>query len=459
MSNGHVQEEAVQEEDEDEDEEEEVEDGEDDVYLGLGRRDSNRDSDMSTATVTGATIVRKASLATRARANVINRTATIKREVDRTVRNDVEEEEDEDEDGDEDEDEDEDEELIFPPTPSPLQAAFAVGDTTPRNPSRHYKSTSVASGPVSTPSLTPPPAPGSPHSSYFSESSSSESESESRSSSSHQNSQSIISEGADKPPPLPPKQTELMYLRPSSIPSPLPSPAVSTFGDKVVSPRDTFGAPTNPRNTLRIDDLAIDERDTLQKPSIVINGIDRVDAITKSKSPTEMASPASSAVSPATPVRRYRGWVSHVVAPLEEFIDQVADPRELYYDLQEIAEAESGSVFAARVTKPKSLGLASDVSFVAIKNVPILPSGSHKIMDLRNELTLMGGVSHENVLTMDALYIDLVEDSLWIRMELMERSLADVVGLVTEGLMVQERMIARFASDVDAAFEPWHAKH
>ena len=41
-----------------------------------------------------------------------------------------------------------------------------------------------------------------------------------------------------------------------------------------------------------------------------------------------------------------------------------------------------------------------------------------------------------------------VEDGLWIRMELMERSLADVVGLVNQGLMVQERMIARFASDV-----------
>jgi hypothetical protein len=53
---------------------------------------------------------------------------------------------------------------------------------------------------------------------------------------------------------------------------------------------------------------------------------------------------------------------------------------------------------------------------------------------------------------MDAFYVNLVDDSVWIRMELMERSLADVVGLVGEGLSLQERMIARFASDVSLLF-------
>jgi len=38
-------------------------------------------------------------------------------------------------------------------------------------------------------------------------------------------------------------------------------------------------------------------------------------------------------------------------------------------------------------------------------------------------------------------------------MELMERSLADVVDLVGNGLMIQERMIGRFASDVLLAIE------
>jgi hypothetical protein len=52
---------------------------------------------------------------------------------------------------------------------------------------------------------------------------------------------------------------------------------------------------------------------------------------------------------------------------------------------------------------------------------------------------------------MDELFVDLVDDALWIVMELMERSLADVVALVEEGLMLQERMIARFARDVSAS--------
>jgi len=150
------------------------------------------------------------------------------------------------------------------------------------------------------------------------------------------------------------------------------------------------------------------------------------------------------------------------VAPLEDFIDDHTDPREHYVDLQEIAEGESGSVYAARVIDARELtflpnslptknGDDGKVEFVAIKNVPILPSGSPKLIDLERELKLMKGVQQEHVLGMDALYVDLVEDSLWIRMELMERSLADVVGLAGQGLMVQERMIARFASDVSSS--------
>src|ERR1700722_7294504 len=160
-----------------------------------------------------------------------------------------------------------------------------------------------------------------------------------------------------------------------------------------------------------------------------------------------------------TPEQRYRGWLSEVVAPLEEFIDHHTDPREHYVDLREVAEGESGSVYAARVVDPHKLTLPAKTSFnsgdedgenfVAIKNVPILPSGSPKLNDLQRELTLMKGVRHEFVLGMDALYVDLVEDSLWIRMELMEKSLADVIEC---GFMIQERMMARFSSDVSGQF-------
>jgi p21-activated kinase 1 len=53
---------------------------------------------------------------------------------------------------------------------------------------------------------------------------------------------------------------------------------------------------------------------------------------------------------------------------------------------------------------------------------------------------------------MEAMYVDLQEDALWIRMELMERSLADVVALVEEGHLerIDEKIVARFACDVSA---------
>ena len=172
---------------------------------------------------------------------------------------------------------------------------------------------------------------------------------------------------------------------------------------------------------------------------------------------------------PLSPFQLYRGWLSDVVAPLEEFIDETVDPRNHYLNLTEIAEGESGSVYSAclnpltasKLRLPPAIKAkdAEDIAqhpeqtkLVAIKSVAIVPSGSPKLVDLQRELTLMKGLSHENVLGMDGVYVDLVEDSLWVRMELMERSLADLVGLVGDGLMLQDRMLARFASDVSPFF-------
>jgi p21-activated kinase 1 len=214
----------------------------------------------------------------------------------------------------------------------------------------------------------------------------------------------------------------------------------------MVSATDTFGG-VDPE----------DEGQMMQRPTIVISAIE---STTK-----DISSPGANPLTPSpSPSPRYRGWLSQVVKPLERYIDESTDPREHYVGLQEIAEAESGSVYAARVIDAHKLKLPASSSddnngpsassndaqgtFVAIKNVPILPVGSAKLDDLQRELGLMEGIRHAFVLSMDALYVDLLEDSLWIRMELMERSLTDVVALVNEGLMVQERMMARFASDV-----------
>jgi serine/threonine protein kinase len=157
--------------------------------------------------------------------------------------------------------------------------------------------------------------------------------------------------------------------------------------------------------------------------------------------------------------QRLPGWIADAVSPLSEFMVDV-DPQEYFADLQEIAEGESGSVYAARlVCPPNTLSLPLGTTHVAIKAIAIHPAVSPKLQDLSHEMELMRGVHHDHVLRMDAFYVNLVDDSVWIRMELMERSLADVVGLVGEGLSLQERMIARFASDVLLALEYLQKHH
>lgn len=172
--------------------------------------------------------------------------------------------------------------------------------------------------------------------------------------------------------------------------------------------------------------------------------------------------PPSESTSPS-PIGRYRGWQSEVVAQLDQFIDDQVDPRDHYQDLIEIGEGMSGSVYCARLAHKDIVRLrlptpvkakdAHDVAngreiLVAIKSVAILPTGSQKLNDLQHELTVLRELSHKNILSLDALYVDLMEDTLWIRMELMERSLPDVIALVDDGLVLQERTMARFASDV-----------
>ncbi|KAJ7584984.1 STE/STE20/PAKA protein kinase [Mycena floridula] len=241
----------------------------------------------------------------------------------------------------------------------------------------------------------------------------------------------------------------------------------------MVSATDTFGG------ILKAEDLAeeqeeeqYDEEEDFEdaqvvnvvpvpKPTIIIN-----EAMGMHTGPLTAL---NSSTTPNTPAPRYRGWVSNVVRPLEEFIDETVDPHDYYLDLKEIAEGESGSVFVARMTEDKPLHKlklppltkAQDTdnqvngvqNLVAIKVVGLVPSGSPKINDVRHELTLLKGLMHVNLLNMDALYVDLSDDSLWIRMELMERSLADVISLIEEGLILQDRTIARFANDVLSALQ------
>ena len=176
-----------------------------------------------------------------------------------------------------------------------------------------------------------------------------------------------------------------------------------------------------------------------------------------------------------------------LLAQLQPYITP-CNPSSCFTDLVEVAEGESGSVFAARVA-PSSAdarshkgqqerSIPSGTSHVAIKRIPLPPVASspalsddspvsNKLVSVLHELSLLKNLDHEHLLLLDAIYIGLnsasaedaesasaVDTSLWIRMELMERSLADVIGLVAEGLALQERLIGRFASDVGVSYLP-----
>ena len=176
-----------------------------------------------------------------------------------------------------------------------------------------------------------------------------------------------------------------------------------------------------------------------------------------------------------------------LLAQLQPYITP-RNPGSCFTNLVEIAEGESGSVFAARVAPSFQLHegqqesierpIPSGASHVAVKRIPLPPAASspslsddspvsNKLVSVLHELSLLRNLDHEHLLLLDAIYVgsnsasaedaesaSAVDTSLWIRMELMERSLADVIGLVAEGLALQERLIGRFTSDVGVSYMP-----
>ena len=221
------------------------------------------------------------------------------------------------------------------------------------------------------------------------------------------------------------------------------------------------------------------------RPSLVTSSLSYSlmarDPLTAPASTKQMLSPLNGALHLAgsggpLSAQRYPGWVSNVLSKvgLEVFVDEKVEPRDFFDGLGEVAEGESGFVYRAKVvrTVPGSKLTKREAQpggVVAIKAVPILPSGSSKLDDLRREVEVMKRVFEDDratgssfssasgypagaahVLIMEAMYVDLQEDALWIRMELMERSLADMVALVEGGHLerIDEKVVARFASDV-----------
>ncbi|KIJ61266.1 hypothetical protein HYDPIDRAFT_116285 [Hydnomerulius pinastri MD-312] len=234
---------------------------------------------------------------------------------------------------------------------------------------------------------------------------------------------------------------------------------------------DTFGA-TGIGNEEEEDEGGEERR---QSPQIPL-----------SHSPASMSFPLSSS--------RPSGGLQHpLLTSLQPYIVPL-DPSSRFVDLIKIAEGESGSVFAARAASTSSQvevqphegtvrSIPAGTSHVAIKQIPLPPLStspslsddsplSSKLASLLHELVLLKNLEHEHLLLPDGVYVgpgadddgspepaSALDTSLWIRMELMERSLADVVGLVGEGLGLQERMMGRFSSDVLLGLEYLQRQH
>lgn len=133
------------------------------------------------------------------------------------------------------------------------------------------------------------------------------------------------------------------------------------------------------------------------------------------------------------------------LSSLKEYIYLDFEPMETFVDLHEVAQGQYGSVYAAHVNSDI---LGDRDSLVAVKKVYIPPEGTPKIAQLQHELNLMSRVRHKHILGSDGLFFDFVENTLWIRMELMQRSLADILVLSEQDLLLEEPVIARLASDV-----------
>jgi Protein kinase domain len=127
---------------------------------------------------------------------------------------------------------------------------------------------------------------------------------------------------------------------------------------------------------------------------------------------------------------------------------QAADPRAMFANLVEIAEGESGSVYAAEAIfqspVPGPPG-SNRGNVVAVKKVSVV-TAAPKIDSVRHEMDILKNVQHENILGYHSLYF--AEDALWLRMELMDRSCADLLALYEGGLVVEEKHVASVTRDV-----------
>ncbi|KZV95620.1 kinase-like protein [Exidia glandulosa HHB12029] len=177
--------------------------------------------------------------------------------------------------------------------------------------------------------------------------------------------------------------------------------------------------------------------------------------------------------SPSTDARPV--YLPAELEPLRELIHLNTNARALFGELVLVAQGQYGDVYAVNnggppcALKIAPLYIAAPLTPASAATTSAASTPGHHTFDelgnlravkvspkmamLKHELVYIGRMRHEHVLGMDALYF--VDDSLWIKMELMVRSLADLVGLCGElfgdkdgeEFTLREREVARFAAD------------
>ncbi|KAI7869648.1 kinase-like domain-containing protein [Spinellus fusiger] len=128
---------------------------------------------------------------------------------------------------------------------------------------------------------------------------------------------------------------------------------------------------------------------------------------------------------------------------IDDLVD-TADPYTLYTDFVLIAEGESGPMYSATHKTTHRT--------VAIKRIP--RSAEKKLSKIRNELTTMKMSRHPNIVEYMASYR--TEDEVWVVMECMDVSLADILSVRPQGSMMSEDQIGRVARDVLRALSRLH---
>ncbi|KAI8984038.1 kinase-like domain-containing protein, partial [Mycotypha africana] len=135
---------------------------------------------------------------------------------------------------------------------------------------------------------------------------------------------------------------------------------------------------------------------------------------------------------------------------LDDLIDYSADPTTLYTDFILIAEGESGPMYAAKQITTQRI--------VAIKKIPF--TATEKLSKIRNELTTMKMSRHPNIVEFIACYKyhptagsenSEEGDEIWVVMECMDVSLADIISIppypTETTTRMTEHQIARVARD------------